>query len=318
MENPDGIDLRKLAAEIEAEVRARRAAGDYPPGFEDELDALFDRYAPPEVNEDFDAALERAEDLSLINPVLPVASRNPILGVVKRTVAKLIAWYHSFIAQQVGTLAGAINNALGLLYTRVRNLERTTGDVRAQRAVMARIPAHRDDAAWQSIVVDSLRGREGRVAVVHCGRGALLEGLGEAGVDAYGIEPRRGDADEARSLGFDVRIDDGIPHLESVGEGALSGLVVRGLSERSMVSELVSLVASAHDALAEGAPILVCSLRRNAWGHGDTLVEADLVAGRPLEAESWVHLLGEYGFADASVKAAGDAAYVVCAVRGPA
>jgi hypothetical protein len=190
--------------------------------------------------------------------------------------------------------------------------------VRAARAVTARIPAHRDDTAWQSIVVETLRGRKGRVAVVHCGRGALLDALSAAGVDAYGIEPRRDDGDEARSLGLDVRIDDGIPHLESVGEGALAGLVVRGLPERSMVSELVSLVAAAHDALAEGAPLVVCSLRRSAWGVGDTLVEADLVAGRPLEAESWVHLLGDNGFAGASIKAAGDDAYVVCAVRGPA
>jgi hypothetical protein len=318
MDTPDGVDLRKLAAEIEAEVRARRAAGEYPPGLEHELDALFDRYAPPQVNEDFDAALERAEDLALVDPVLPVASRNPALGVVKRVVAKLIGWYHSWIVQQIGALGGAINNALALLNTRVRSLERATGDVRAARALNARIPAHRDDNAWVAAVVDALRGRKGRVAVVQCGRGALLGALTEAGVDAYGIEPRREDADEARSLGFDVRIDEGVPHLDSVASGALAGLVVRGLSERSMLSELVALVTRAHTALAEGAPIVVCSIRRDAWGKGDTLVEADLVAGRPLEAESWVHLLGEYGFADMSITPAGDYAYVVRAARGPA
>ena len=41
------LDLDRLRREIDAEVRARRASGAYPPGFERELDAVFARYAPP-------------------------------------------------------------------------------------------------------------------------------------------------------------------------------------------------------------------------------------------------------------------------------
>ncbi|MDP9332822.1 MAG: hypothetical protein M3Q30_05890, partial [Actinomycetota bacterium] len=74
----DYVDIHKLAAEIEAEVRARRAAGEYPPGFERELDRLFDRFAPAEVSNDFDAALERSEDLVIVDPVIPIASRSPV------------------------------------------------------------------------------------------------------------------------------------------------------------------------------------------------------------------------------------------------
>ena len=100
----DDIDFHKLAAEIEAEVRARRAAGEYPPGFERELDRMFDRFAPPEVSNDFDAALERAEDQVIVEPIIPVASRSPVLGVVKRVMSKLIGWYHVWLTQQISAL----------------------------------------------------------------------------------------------------------------------------------------------------------------------------------------------------------------------
>src|SRR5712675_779166 len=121
------VDIHKLAAEIEAEVRARRAAGEYPPGFERELDRLFDRFAPPEVSNDFDAALERSEDLVIVDPVIPIASRSPVLGAVKRVMAKLLGWYHVWLAQQISALSTAINTALRLLGGRVVELEHITG-----------------------------------------------------------------------------------------------------------------------------------------------------------------------------------------------
>ena len=43
----DALDFERLRQEIDADVRAKRASGAYPPGFERELDAVFARYAPP-------------------------------------------------------------------------------------------------------------------------------------------------------------------------------------------------------------------------------------------------------------------------------
>ena len=137
----DHIDFHKLAAEIEAEVRARRAAGEYPPGFERELDRMFDRFAPAEVSTDFDTAFERAEDLMIIDPEIPVASRSPVLGVVKRVMSKLIGWYHVWLTQQIAAIASAVNTALRLLGGRIVELEHVTGDLTRARVVGARIPA---------------------------------------------------------------------------------------------------------------------------------------------------------------------------------
>lgn len=311
----DHVDMQQLAAEIEAEVRARRAAGEYPPGFERDLDRLFDRFAPPEVSNDFDAALERAEDLVIIDPVIPVASRNAGLGAVKRAEAKLIGWYHVWLAQQISALATAINTAMRLLGGRVEELEHITGDIARARSVGARVPARRDDGAWSDLVVGALRGCDGRVAVVECGEGALLAALVHAGLDAYGVEPRASIADEALARGLEVRIDDGTAHLHAVGAGALGGLVLRGLVERAQLGELLLLVDAAAAKLAVGGRLVVCSVARAVWDEGATAAEADLVAGHPLHPDTWRAVLPEQGFDDVEVHAAGAGAYVVTAVR---
>jgi len=314
----DHVDMQKLAGEIEAEVRARRAAGEYPPGFERDLDRLFDRFAPPEVSTDFDAALERAEDLVIIDPVIPVASRNAGLGAVKRVEARLLSWYHVWLAQQISALATAINTAMRLLGARVEELEHVTGDVARARGVGARLPAIRDDTVWTSAVVDACKECNGRVAVVECGDGALLAALVDAGLDGYGVEPRATIADAARARGLEVRTDDGTAHLHAVGAGALGGLVLRGLVERAQLGELLLLVDAAASKLATGGRLVVCSMRASAWGEGATAAEADLVAGHPLHPETWRAVLPEQGFSDVEVHEAGAGAYVVTAVRAPA
>ena len=315
---PAPIDTRSLAAEIEAEVRARRAAGEYPPGFERELDVLFDRFAPPEVSNDFDAALERSEDLVVMDPVIPVASRNPALGFVKRAVSKLIGWYHGWIAQQISAMATAINTALRLLGDRVKGLERVTGEVARAREIAGRAPAIRDDSAWTALVLDGLRGCTGRIALVQCGEGDLLAALVEAKLDAYGVEPRAESADAVRRRGLEVRHDDGVAHLDAVGDGALAGLVLRGMVERITIGEAVALVETASTRLTPGGRLVVCSLTREAWGAGSTAVEADLVAGHPLHPDTWAHLLTEHEFTDVRVEPAGTGAYIVQATRARA
>jgi hypothetical protein len=315
--DPPPIDTRTLAAEIEAEVRARRAAGEYPPGFERELDVLFDRFAPPEVSNDFDAALERSEDLVVMDPVIPVASRNPALGFVKRSVSKLIGWYHGWLAQQISAMATAINTALRLLGDRVKGLERVTGDIARAREIAGRAPAVRDDAVWTPQVLDGLRGCAGRIALVHCGEGDLLAALVEAKLDAYGVEPRAESADGARRRGLEVRHDDGVAHLNAVGDAALAGLVLRGMVERISIGEALALVETATSRLAPGGRLVICSLTRAVWGDGATAVEADLVAGHPLHPDTWAHIVAEHEYTDVRVQSAGTNAYIVQATRAP-
>jgi 2-polyprenyl-3-methyl-5-hydroxy-6-metoxy-1,4-benzoquinol methylase len=314
-EGPSEIDLRLLAAEIEAEVRARRAAGEYPPSMERELDELFARFAPPEVSTDFGAALEKAEDLVLIEPIIPTASQKPVLGVVKKVVAKLIAFYHAWLGQQISSLAISITNALRLLGDRVRFLEQTQGDVARARAAGTRIAAVRDDAVWAGAVVDALKGATGRIAVIECGDGALLEPIVAAGFDAYGVESRSELADAARQKGLEVRFDAGAAHLQAVANNALDGIVLRAIVERAPLGELLEMLDAAAERVRPGGRIAVCSIRREAWGTGATVVEADILPGRPLQPQTWAALLADAGFTDVNVVDAGTDAYVVRATR---
>jgi hypothetical protein len=143
----------------------------------------------------------------------------------------------------------------------------------------------------------------------------LLETLATAGLDAYGVEPRATVADAALARGLEVRIDDGAAHLHAVGAAALGGLVLRGLVERAPLGELLLLVDAAGAKLAPGGRLVVCSLRREAWGRADTAAESDLVAGHPLHPETWEAVLPEQGFAAVQVHTAGTDAYVVTAIR---
>jgi hypothetical protein len=314
-QGPSEIDLARLAGEIEAEVRARRAAGEYPPGMERELDQLFARFAPPEVSSDFGAALEQAEDLVLIEPIIPTASQKPVLGVVKKVVAKLIAFYHAWLGQQISALAVAITSALRLLGDRVRDLEETQGDIARARSAGARIPAVRDDAVWADAVVDALKGRTGRIAIMECGDGALLQSVVAAGFDAYGVESRIDLADAAQQKGLEVRVDAGAAHLQAVAKGALDGIVLRAIVERAPLGEVLELLDASAARVRAGGRIAVCSIRREAWGTGATVVEADLLPGRPLQPQSWEALLIEGGFTDVNIVDAGTDAYVVSATR---
>ena len=316
MDGESGIDLQQVRREIEAEVRARRARGEYPPGFEREMDALFARFAPPEVTEDFDTALARAEEDVAVDPVIPVASRNPALGLVKRVVAKFIGWYHVWLAQRLTAFGAVLTNALRLLGGRVDELERVTRDASRARATGHAVLPIRDDGAWTPAVLDALRSCEGRIVVIECGEGALLDALLAASLDVYGVEPRAETAEDAIERGLEVRVDDGREHLAHVAEQALDAVVLRGIVENTPIGELLGVIDLAAASLRDGGRLIVCSLAADVWGTGATAVEADLSAGRPLHPDTWETVLPEQGFDKVSVQPVVDgAAYVVVAHR---
>jgi hypothetical protein len=279
------------------------------------MDALFARFAPPEVTEDFDAALERAEEDVAVDPVIPTASRNPAFGLVKRIVAKLLGWYHVWLAQRLTGFGAVLTNALRLLGNRVDDLERSTGKLaRARDAGRAILPV-RDDAVWTPLVIDALQGCDGRVVILEAGDGTLLDDLLKHEIDAYGVEPRAAIADEAIERGLEIRVDDGRTHLLHVEHAALAGVVLRGIVEGTPVGELLGIVDLVTQRLRDGGLLVVCSLHPDSWGEGATGVEADLATGRPLQPQTWVALLPEQGFTGVTATPAGAGAYVVTAVR---
>jgi len=302
-EEVPAIDLSRLQAEINEEVRRRRAAGDFPPGLERELDQAFARYAPAGAGDDFEDVLVSAETQSFVHADVPTASRLPILSFAKRALRKVMAWYLRFLAQQVTAFAGAITRAVRLLGERVRVLETVT--VLAGERTLAEVRERRagpDLAAWSDLVVAEVGSARGRVLHTECGAGGLLADLTTAGADAYGVEPVDALAVDASRAGLDVRADDALTHLRALPDASLGGLVLSGCIDALPLGEVLEVADRAAATLAPGGVVVVLSSGPAAWAGSLDPVVADLAPGRPLHPETWVHLLGQRGLTGMKVE----------------
>ena len=313
MTDASEFDLQQVLREIDEEVRARRAAGEFPPGMERELDLLFARFAPPTVSgDDLDGLLEAADRTSYIDHHPPTGSNFAPLSLIKRVEWKLLGWFFRFVTQQVTAFAGIVVQALRLIGRRVEALEHATpGADRLQREAAMRAGTTADAGSLADVVADHLRGVRGRVLVAESGDGELVRRLGD--LDVYGVEPRLEQAESSSLAGLDVRADDAVEHLRVVDDDALHGLVLVGVVDRSPLGVQLRLVERAVDVLADGGRFAVVGTAPEAWGRANP-IEADLSPGRPVHAATWAHVLGDAGFTDVAVTESGDR-YAVTARR---
>lgn len=287
------IDHARLLAEIDEEVARRRASGALPADFERDLDVVFARYAPVHaIGDDLGQVLERAESLTFVDVLAPTDSALPLVPHVKRVVRKAITWELRHTAQQVSAYAAASVRALRLLAARVEELERATGAGPAAGPA-AGVPAPAPDRGhWLPVLAAALAGLPGRVLHAEADDGWLVAGLGEAGVDAYGVDPWPRPA----RAGVEVREDAVVDHLGSLPAGSLGGVVLSGCVDRLGLAGQRELAGRARAAVAAGGAVVVLGThpRAAALGRADP-VAADLAPGRPLHAATWAHLLGSDG-----------------------
>jgi SAM-dependent methyltransferase len=308
------VDLQRVLREIDEEVRARRAAGDFPPGMEKELDLVFARFAPPAAaGDDLDAVIEAADRTAYIDPIPPVASRLPAVSLLKRVEHRLLGWYMRFVSQQVTAFAGVVVQALKLVSKRLEALEDAvpaTNPALVSLSGGATRPATTGPVA--DAVADFLRGTAGRVLVAECGDGALLRHLEP--LDVYGIEPRVDLAESAALTGLDVREGDVLGHLRGVADGGLGGAVLAGAVDRAPLPAKLGMIERLATALTSGGRLVLVGTDPDGWGLGNP-VEADLAPGRPLHPATWVHLLTEHGFEGCQVVDALGTYAVTCTKR---
>jgi hypothetical protein len=300
------LDLQQVLREIDDEVKARRASGDFPPGMERDLDLVFARFAPATVNrDDLDGLIEAADRAAFVDPDPPTASRIPAVSLLKRAERKLLGWFFRFLAQQITAFAGVLVQALRLVSRRLDALDAATLGASPSLLEPVRSPAPAFDVAGL------LTGVTGRVLVAEAGDGSLLRQLD--GHDAYGVEPRLAVAEAAGMQGLDVRADAVVEHLGAVEAGALGALVLTGIVDRSPLGVVLALLDRAAAAVAEGGRIVVVATEPSRWGV-DNPVEADLAPGRPLHRDTWAHLLAQHGFGGVTV-VDGDGCFAVSGQR---
>ncbi len=314
------IDARVIMAEVRAEVRRRRASGEIPPAYERDLDLAFARLAPPgAVGDDLDAVLERAERASHIDVDVPTGSARPGVSVAKSGLRRMMAWYLRYLAQQTSAFASVSTSGLRLLAARLEAVEHATPATSARVAAELDLLDLGDDAlaaGWSVELVARTAEVEGRILHAEAAQGSLLRALVTAGRDAYGVEPRRHLADQASVAGLDVRPDGALAHLGHASVGSLGAVVLSGVVERRPVPELLELVDLAVSRLSTGGMVCVLSRRPGAAGaSAAAAVVADLSPGRPLQPETWAHLLGVRGLGETEVLDGAEGSYAVMARR---
>ncbi len=291
--------LAGVVAEINAEVRRRRASGDLPVGLEQELDELFLEFSPVGLH----GRARLRETLSLVDRsayvdiAVPVASQKMVGTYVKRLIRKGMGWYIGFIVHQIVKFAWSVSRMLHVVVDHVEDLESAVEVQRMPPLPAAAVPsADPGTSWWADEAVAVLSGIEGRVLHADCATGSLLDALLAAGVDGYGVDPSEAMVEAPVARGLDVRAESLLGHLDVVADGALAGMVVTGSVEWLHPNERDRLVRMVGSRLAVDGILVLHSATPESWMGSTSPVISDLAPGRPLHAETWVQLLGDQGF----------------------
>jgi hypothetical protein len=316
----DQAYLLGVMAEIDEEVRRRRASGDLPARVERELDELFLEHSPVAgQGGGLGEALRMVDAAAFIDPVVPVDSAKSGGAVVKRGLRTLSLWYMGYVTHQVSVFATAVSRSLHLLDDKVAGLQRQLEAQEVPPAHVVESPdAHQPDAWWVPEALAGLQAAPGRVLHAASGDGWLVRVLRAKGVDAYGVDPRPRTVDRAELDGTDLRAEGVLEHLGAVEPSALGGVVLTGVVDPMTNGERRQLLAVLVDRLAPDGTLVVHSLSPAGWDADDAPPEADLASGRPLRARAWANFLPLVGFTVTVHEGPGGSDYLVVAGLGEA
>jgi len=313
---PDELDaagraeyLAEVMAEIDAEVRHRRASGDLPAGLERELDELFLEFSPVGLQ----GKARLRENLALVDGAayvdiaVPVKSQKKIGVYIKRLIRKSLNWYLGFIVHQVVKFAWAVSRMFHLVVDHIEDLEATVESLRIPELPATAVPVTDPGTSWWADqALAAVLGARGRVLHAECGNGSLVSRFIANGVDAYGVDPVETTIEPAIERGLDVRAEAALDHLEVVAEEALAGIVLSGSVQWLHPNERDRLIALASSRLAVGGVLVLHSATPEAWRRSTSPLVADLAPGRPLHADTWTHVLAAYGLSRTALHTGGE------------
>jgi hypothetical protein len=309
--------VAQVMAEIEEEVRQRRASGDLPPKLERELDELFLAHSPVAGRGgDLTEALRMVDAATFVDPVVPVESERAAGAVVKKGMRTLLLWYVGWITHQVSQFASAVSRTLHIVEGRLKDLETQVEVQRVPGAGVLDVPSlHRADAWWVAPAVAAVSSVPGRVVHAASGSGWLVRQIMEAGGDAYGVDPRTNLVEQGLLTVSDLRGEVLVDHLRAVAPAGLDGIVLSGVVDGMGSGERTQLLTLIAAKLAPGGVLVVHSVSRAWWDGPLAPFEADLAPGRPLRPGTWRQLLDQSGYHATVTEGPGEADYLVTAVR---
>ena len=128
-----------------------------------------------------------------------------------------------------------------------------------------------------------------------CGRGELLEQLGEDGVGALGVDANAACVAAARERGLKVEHADALDHLRGLPGASLGGVSCLGLVEHLPRAAVLQLFELCYSRLAVGAALVVETVSPLSVTAARSF-ELDPTRERPLHPETALFLLDEIGF----------------------
>jgi hypothetical protein len=312
------FDVSQVMAEVDDDVRRRRASGELPSARERELDDLFVAHSPASnQGANLRQALERVDRAMYVDPVVPVDSNHRAGGAIKKGMRSASLWYVGWLTHQINQFALATSRSLHLIEQRLLDLEGGEGVERAPRAEVVEFPQlHGSEAWWVAPAIEAVGSAPGRILHAACGDGWLVRRLVAAGRDAYGVDPRPGRA-AAPDVGAasDLRTDEVAVHLRAVAPGALGAVILSGVVDGMTGGEREELLRLTTAALAPGGVLVLHSVTAATWHGAAAPLQADLSPGRPLRGGSWCALLGGRGYHASVQPGPGEADYLVTAIR---
>jgi hypothetical protein len=311
------FDVSRVMAEVDDDVRRRRASGELPSARERELDDLFVAHSPASgQGANLRQALERVDRAMYVDPVVPVDSNHRAGGAIKKGMRSASLWYVGWLTHQINQFASATSRSLHLIEQRLIELEGGDGVQRAPRAEVVEFPElHGGEAWWVAPAIDAVGPAPGRTLHAACGDGWMVRRLVAAGRDAYGVDPRPGRAAPEVGAASDLRTDEVAVHLRAVVPGDLGAVILSGVVDGMAAGEREELLRLTTTALAPSGVLVLHSVTATTWHGPAAPVQADLCPGRPLRSGSWCALLDARGYHASVRPGPGEADYLVTAVR---
>jgi len=257
---------------------------------------------------------------------------------VKRVLRKLMRWYveplaadqrvyNDSVLKLVDALSERADDAAAAreraerlvreLEERLARLERRGPSAPGAPVTVAAQPsaaAVPDYFAFESRMrgsVESVRGRQRHyvedfrdqapVLDIGCGRGELVALLGEAGIEARGVDADADMVAYARGDGLEVEQADAVAYLEALGDGSLGGIFMGQVVEHLPPAILVRVFELAAAKLRPGGLLVAETINplsplalRNYF--------ADLTHTQPLVPETLELVARQAGFADSEIR----------------
>jgi Methionine biosynthesis protein MetW len=197
---------------------------------------------------------------------------------------------------QIEAGLASASEALRFLAARVALLEADTARRRAPVDDMAELFEPVDVTAWTGAAVRWMTSDRPHGDVIHaeCGDGELLAAFCDAGIDAYGVDPRGSCVLATLRRKVHVHLADTAEYLRAVPPTSVAGMVLSGVVDRIAVEDIVGLLALVASKLCAGAALMVIGAgdgSEDGWSSS----ARDLAPGHALSAETWDRLLRRVG-----------------------